>query len=33
MGTNLTPIIKQNYIVGDPNDYYQDRAGEFEKGK
>jgi len=33
MGTNLQPLIKQNYVVGDPNDYYQDRAGDFEKGK
>ena len=33
MGVNLAPLIKQNYIVGDPNDYYQDRAGDFEKGK
>lgn len=33
MGTNLVPLIKQNYIVGDPNDYYQDRAGDYEKGK
>jgi len=31
MGGNTTPIIKQNYIVGDPNDYYNDRAGEVEK--
>lgn len=32
MGTNLAPLIKQNYSVGDPNDYYQDRAGdEYEK--
>lgn len=27
-GANLAPLIKQNYKVGDPNDYYQDRAGE-----
>lgn len=33
MGTNLAPLIKQNYTVGDPNDYYQDRAGDFERGK
>lgn len=31
MGANTRPLIKQNYIVGDPNDYYQDRAGDFEK--
>jgi len=28
MGGNIMPILKQNYIVGDPNDYYNDRAGE-----
>lgn len=28
MGGNLRPMIKQNYIVGDPNEYYQDRAGD-----
>lgn len=28
MGANTRPIIKQNYIVGDPNDYYGDKAGE-----
>jgi len=33
MGVNLKPLIKQNYTIGDPNDYYQDRAGDFEKGK
>lgn len=27
MGGNIRPLIKQNYIVGDPNDYYNDRAG------
>lgn len=28
MGGNTRSIIKQNYTVGDPNDYYNDRAGE-----
>lgn len=28
MGANTRPIIKQNYIVGDPNDYYYDKAGD-----
>lgn len=28
MGGNIKPLIKQNYTVGDPNDYYNDRAGE-----
>lgn len=28
MGANTRPLIKQNYIVGDPNDYYNDRAGD-----
>lgn len=28
MGVNTLPIIKQNFIVGDPNDYYNDRAGD-----
>lgn len=31
MGANIKPLVKQNYIVGDPNDYYQDKAGDFEK--
>lgn len=30
MGGNLTPLIKQNYTVGNPLEYYQDRAGELE---
>lgn len=30
LGGNIKPLLKQNYIVGDPNDYYQDRAGEVE---
>lgn len=33
MGTNLRPLMKQNYTVGDPNDYYQDRAGDYETEK
>ena len=32
MGGNIMPILKQNYRIGDPNEYYQDRAGE-EEGK
>lgn len=31
MGANITPLLKQNYTVGDPNSYYQDKAGDFEK--
>lgn len=31
MGANIRPLVKQNYIVGDPNDYYNDRAGDFDK--
>lgn len=31
MGANIRPLVKQNYIVGDPNDYYNDKAGDFEK--
>ena len=27
MGHNIKPLIRQNYKVGDPNDYYNDRAG------
>jgi hypothetical protein len=30
LGGNIKPLIKQNYIVGDPMAYYQDRAGELE---
>jgi len=33
MGGNLKQLIKQNYIIGDPNDYYQDRAGDYEERK
>lgn len=28
IGANTRPLLKQNYEVGDPNDYYNDRAGE-----
>lgn len=28
MGGNMMPLLKQNYKVGDPMDYYEDRAGE-----
>lgn len=28
MGGNTRPLIKQNYTIGDPQDYYNDRAGE-----
>jgi len=31
MGGNLRPLIKQNYTVGDPNDYYNDDRGRFDK--
>lgn len=31
MGANTKPLIKQNYTVGDPNDYYNDRAGDQPK--
>ena len=31
LGGNPTPIIKQNYKVGDPMSYYHDRAGETDK--
>lgn len=31
MGANTRPIIRSNYNVGDPNDYYNDKAGDFEK--
>ena len=31
MGANTRPLIRQNYTVGDPNDYYKDRAGDTEK--
>jgi len=30
-GGNTKNMIKQNYVVGDPNDYYNDRAGDFDK--
>jgi hypothetical protein len=28
MGGNMRPLMKQNYTVGDPNSYYNDRAGD-----
>lgn len=31
MGANTRPLIRSNYIVGDPNDYYNDKAGDFDK--
>lgn len=31
MGANTRPLIRNNYTVGDPNDYYNDKAGDFEK--
>jgi len=31
IGGNIRPLVKQNYTVGDPNDYYQDRAGDFDR--
>jgi hypothetical protein len=31
VGGNIKPMIKQNYTAGDPNDYYNDRAGDYEK--
>lgn len=33
MGANTRPIIKQNYITGDPNDYYNDKAGEVKNDR
>lgn len=31
MGGNPKPLRKQNYTIGDPMDYYQDRAGDTPK--
>jgi hypothetical protein len=28
MGANTKPLIKQNYTTGDPNSYYNDKAGD-----
>lgn len=28
MGGNMMPLLRQNYRVGDPMDYYEDRAGD-----
>lgn len=30
LGGRLEPLIKQNYRVGDPMDYYNDKAGELD---
>lgn len=30
MGANMKPLLR-NYTVGDPNDYYNDKAGDFDK--
>jgi hypothetical protein len=32
MGGNPTPILRSSFKVGDPQDYYQDRAGELRGG-
>ena len=29
MGGNIKPLLKQNYIIGDPNDYYNDKEEGF----
>lgn len=31
MGANTRNLIRNNYTVGDPNDYYNDKAGDFDK--
>lgn len=31
MGANTRTLIRQNYTVGDPNDYYNDKAGDYER--
>jgi hypothetical protein len=31
LGGNITPLVKQNYTIGDPMEYYQDRAGDVEE--
>lgn len=31
MGGNPRPLIKQNYTIGNPLDYYQDREGDFDR--
>lgn len=33
LGGNTRPMIKQNYIVGDPNDYYNDRVDADQGGE
>lgn len=32
MGGNIHPLIKQNYTLGDPLEYYEDRGGEVRDG-
>lgn len=32
LGNNLRPLLRQNYEVGDPMDYYHDKVGENDKG-
>lgn len=31
LGHNVRPLLKQNYNIGDPMDYYHDREGETDK--
>jgi hypothetical protein len=31
LGGNINPLVKQNYTIGDPMEYYRDRAGEVEE--
>lgn len=31
MGHNIKPLLKQNYKIGDPMDYYHDREGETDR--
>lgn len=31
MGGNSRPLVKQNYTIGNPLDYYQDREGDFDR--
>lgn len=33
MGGDSRYLRKQNYTIGDPMDYYEDRAGDYEKGE
>jgi hypothetical protein len=32
LGGNTRPLLRSGYQVGDPQDYYQDRAGELRGG-